>query len=105
MKLDSAKLVLPAALAVTTLVAFACKAGPDDEGSDDETTVAEGSDTGDTDCFAIMDMAACEADPVCNWDPENLCLPDCTVYTTQAECEATQVCAWDSVEGCLGPIV
>ena len=104
MKLDSALLVLPAALAITTFAAVACETGPSEGDGGDEVADAEtGAGEG---CYQIADMADCEADATCNWDLDfEQCLPDCTVYTDEESCNAIEGCGWDTVEGCLGPFV
>lgn len=103
MKLDTATLVLPAVLAVTTFAAVACVTTSNDEGTE---AVADSGETGEADCYTITDMSACEADATCNWDPDfDGCLPDCTLYASQDACTAVDGCGWDSIEGCLGPFV
>jgi hypothetical protein len=103
----TSKLILPAALVVTTFVMTgACTSDPEDGASDSQAdapddssgdTAADTTDGGVTYCIELFDdMSACEAEADCVWSDEfNECVHICTLITTQVECEANDSCVWD----------
>ncbi len=81
------RLVLPAALVVTTFVsANACKYDPSAEEY----------------CIDIETKSDCNSAAGCGWsDQDGLCLNICDQIETQMECEAIDRCVWD-LEGDTG---
>ena len=105
MQAKIATLVLPATLAVTTFgLVNACQTSEDGG----EEVADESGDTGGAACYDIADMAACEGQQLCLWNPDFPgCVPACEMYQDQASCSAVDGCLWESSDGgfCLGPLV
>ena len=76
------RLVLPASLAVTTLL-LSCK-DPSDEPY----------------CSDIAKMSDCELAEHCGWDEQfGECVNTCYTHETQQECEAIAMCIWEPDSG------
>jgi hypothetical protein len=80
-------------LVVTTfLSAGACKDTSSEEASDESSNDSQNIPDY---CIDIEDMAVCDSEPGCAWDPQNnYCLNICYMIVDQAECEAIEKCAW-----------
>jgi hypothetical protein len=90
------RLVLPAALAVTTIIGVAGSCKSTESESD------EGS-SGPTYCVDIEDMAACNDAAACGWnDADGLCENRCHEVLVEAECAALERCEWSAAEGTTG---
>jgi hypothetical protein len=102
------KLVIPAALAVSTLgVLLACDDDNGTETSGSETSGATSTGSAPQECADIVDEAACAAETrfECVWNPDNEeCQIDCAAYPDEQSCSEEILCAWDDNAGCLGPI-
>jgi hypothetical protein len=96
MALHIERLVLPAALVVTTIVvgAGSCK-----------SSTSNGDDEGShvTYCVDIESMAACNDAAACAWnDAAGECENTCHEITVEAECVALDRCEWSIAEGSGG---
>jgi hypothetical protein len=82
------RLVLPAALAVTTYVsATSCKYDPSKEEY----------------CEDIVSRSDCESVEGCGWSEDyDECVNTCFMIQTQAECEAIDRCFWEAEGGGSG---
>ncbi|MBL9099391.1 MAG: hypothetical protein JNL82_00450 [Myxococcales bacterium] len=99
------QLVVPAFLAVSAVVAPACKGGDDDTTMGSEATAASEptgtptgtvTDTGELpDCQMNADQAACTAIAGCVWFVEvEQCIVECETITDQLTCQMQDYCEW-----------
>lgn len=87
------KLVLPAALIVSTMLNVgACNNAPaEGESSDDSPSNY---------CADIETMDVCDSEPGCGWDPQsNDCINTCFMIADEVECRSIDRCQWNPLGG------
>lgn len=89
------KLVLPAALIVSTMLSVsACK----DELTDGDSESSD--DSPSNYCADIETMDVCDSEPGCGWDPQSEdCINTCFMITDEVECRSIDRCQWNPLGG------